>query len=112
MAVGVYATMAPLRLVAGAAMSPRAGLNTGPFRSTTVTENVAPAELPSGSDAVQVTVVLPSGNVVLGAGEHQTLVPALPPSSAVGGMKKTTAPVGPVASTTMSCGTVKIGAPL
>jgi hypothetical protein len=81
--------------------------------SATVTMKVALEWLPTGSDAVHVTVVVPIGNVVLGGGEHVTLVPALPVSIAVGSMKKTTAPAELVASARMFPGTVvKFGNPV
>ena len=54
--------------------------------SATVTLNVALDELPSGSDAVQVTILVPIGNNVFGGGEQETLVPVKPVSIAVGGM--------------------------
>src|SRR6266700_1173994 len=87
------------------------GGNRGPIVSTTVTLNDALELLPRGSDAVQVTVVVPTGKAVFGGGEQATLAPALPASSAVGGMKKTTAPSAPVACAKIGCGTVLIGAP-
>jgi hypothetical protein len=108
------------------------GANTGGSVSTTVTVKVALDELPNGSDAVQVTVVVhgdaagppaaggqASGNVVLGGGEHVTLTPGgpapQPPSAvapsvwlqlsiAVGGMKNTVAPAELVAWAVMLLG--------
>jgi len=80
------------------------GENTGPIVSTTVIGNVALDLFPRGSDAVHVTIVVPIGNAVLGGGEQATLVPALPVSIAVGGMKKTTAPAEFVACTKMPLG--------
>jgi hypothetical protein len=72
-------------------------VRTGGIVSTTVTVNVPLDWLPTGSDAVHVTGVVPIGYVVLGGGEHATLVPALAGSIAVGGMKNTTAPAELVA---------------
>ena len=74
MGVG-YVTVAPLAFVAGTVRS-ATGENRGPLVSATVTLNVALEWLPSGSDAVHVTVVVPIGNVVLGGGEHVSVVPA------------------------------------
>jgi hypothetical protein len=103
----------------------------GGIVSCTVTVKVALDEWPNGSDAVHMTGVVPMGKVELGCGEQTTLVPgglpwapasagtltgqplvALPLSIAVGGMKKTHAPPGLVAGTTMLFGTVLIAAPL
>jgi hypothetical protein len=71
--------------------------NAGPSVSTTVTVNDAVEECPRGSDAVQVTVVVPIGKVVFGRGSHSTLVPSWPVSTAVGGRKKISAPAELVA---------------
>jgi hypothetical protein len=80
--------------------------NWGGRRSWTVTLKVAEEEFPSGSDATQVTIVVPSGNVVFGRGTHATFAPEFPVSIAVGGMKNTTAPAELVACAVMSSGTV------
>src|SRR5258708_967028 len=100
------------------------GLNTGAIVSTTVTLNCAFCDaLPSGSEAVHVTVVVglatvAIGNSVFGRGVHDTVTPAgAPPagssmSVAVGGIKNTFAPHLLVASATMSLGTVTMGAPV
>src|SRR6188474_1687450 len=73
--------------------------------SRIVTVNWACELLPNGSDAVQVTVVTPSGNSELGVGRQATFVPALPASIAVGGMNQTSVPSGPCASSTIASGT-------
>ena len=100
---------------------------TGGLVSATVTVNIAFAGsdlLPTGSDAMQLTVVdgravVPIGNIVLGEGEHTTLLPAggapvagSPVSIAVGGIKNTSAPHWLVASTEMLLGTVRIVEPV
>src|SRR5262249_4987756 len=96
-AVGaVYVTFAPFGPVASFETS-GAEENTGPKVSATVTVKLAVDLLPLGSVAVQVTRVAPTGKNVLGGGEQLTLTPAFPSSIAVGGMKNTFAPLGPVA---------------
>jgi hypothetical protein len=89
------------------------GKNAGASVSATVTVNVALDLLPTESEAVHVTGVVPIAKVVLGGGEHATLVPGggapasgSPLSIAVGGMKNTTAPHWLVAWPRMFLGTV------
>ena len=71
----------------------------GAVVSTTVTWNVAVAELPCVSDVEQLTVVVPSGNVDPDGGVHVTA--ATGPSTmsvAVGSIHDAGAPSGPLAS--------------
>jgi hypothetical protein len=75
--------------------------------SCTVTWNEADVVLPAASLAVQVTVVVPIGNVEPLAGVHEKLV--TPTSSVAVAEYVTTVPPGPAASTVMSDGTVTTG---
>src|SRR5581483_1112253 len=59
----------------------------------------------SGSVAVQVTVVVPTRNVEPEAWSHTTGGSGVSSSTAVGGVKATTAPAAPVAAVVMSDGT-------
>jgi hypothetical protein len=61
-ALTVYETTAPLGLVASTARSVGSD-STGAVVSTTITTKLAVPVLPAASVAVQVTMVLPSGNV-------------------------------------------------
>src|SRR5438309_2163823 len=80
--------------------------NTGAVVSRTVTRKVAGCEaLWDASVAVQVTVVVPSGNVEPDADEHITTGAASTASVAVGCAYVTTAPAALVASTVTSEGT-------
>src|SRR5437763_472906 len=73
----------------------------------TVTWNVQVAELPQLSLAVQVTIVVPIGNVLPEGGLQTTVgVASHPPEAA--GLYVTTAPAGPVALTVMSAGQVML----
>ena len=71
----------------------------------TVTSNVADAALPDASVAVQVTVVVPTGNTEPDAGSHATTGPGSTSSTAVGSTHVTTAPAASSASTEMPDGT-------
>src|SRR5215831_19468863 len=81
---------------------------TGAVVSLTVTVNDAEATLPALSDAVHVTVVVPSGKVDPDAGVHVTgTTPST--SSSADAVYVTTAPAGLVASAVMFAGTVITG---
>src|SRR2546426_434134 len=80
----------------------------GEVVSRTVTVKLAEFEFPEESVAVHMTVVVPRGNVEPDAGPHAGVRVAATASVAVGG-EVTTAPLGPVASTTMGCGIAIVG---
>jgi hypothetical protein len=71
-----------------------------------VTRNVSDALLPASSVAVQRTVVVPTGNVLPLAGEHETPTLPLTASVAVGDGQKTAAPSAFAVVTDLSPGTL------
>ena len=83
----------------------------GAVVSTTVTTNDECPEFPWPSEALQVTVVLPSGNVEPDTGRHLMAAGVSGPStrSLAEVVKVTTAPAGPLASRVRSAGTVTEG---
>lgn len=81
---------------------------TGPPGGGTVTVNDAPAPLPARSAALQLTVVVPIGNVDPDAGAQTATSAPSTGSVAVTG-KLTFAPLGPVAAAVMSAGTTITG---
>ncbi len=83
-------------------------VNAGPLLSFTVTLNDAPPGMPPVSTALQVTVVVPRANVAPEAGAQVGVIAPSWASLAVAA-KRTFAPVGPIASTVMSAGTVTTG---
>jgi hypothetical protein len=82
-------------------------VTTGPVVSTTVTWNAAVEVFPAASLAVQLTVVVPSGNVEPDAGVQAKLV--TPTLSVAEAEYETAAPAALVASAVMSDGTVITG---
>src|SRR5262245_59519439 len=108
MAVATKSTTAPPGPVASTTMSSGAEI-TGAVVSTTVTSNVWVVVLPLLSEAVAVTVVLPSPKVLPEGGLSVTGTSPSRSSTALAA-NVTTAPAGPVASTSMSPGTVRTGA--
>ena len=99
--------MAPAGLVAATVMS--AGtVTTGGGGVDDGDVKLALPVLPAASVALQVTVVAPRGKVLPEAG-LQVGVRAPSTSSVALALKVTMAPVGPVASTVMSAGTVTTG---
>ena len=74
--------------------------------STTLTVKLAVPWLLRGSVAVQLTVVVPRGNVEPGAGSHPTKAIGVPRSTAVGGVNVTFEPPGAFASTERFAGTL------
>src|ERR1700681_4244400 len=83
-------------------------LMAGAVVSRTVIVKVAVPVFPAGSDALHVTVVFPSGNVLPETGVQITGTPPLSGSLAAA-VKLTAAPVGLVASATIVAGTVMTG---
>src|SRR2546422_989019 len=80
----------------------------GEVVSRTVTVKLAEFEFPEESVAVHMTVVVPRGNVEPDAGLHVGVI--VPSTSSVAvAVSVTTAPLGPVASTTMGCGIAIVG---
>src|SRR3972149_12305508 len=69
--------------------------------SRTVTSKLPVAVLPDASLVEQFTVLVPTGNVLPAAGSQTTLTAPSPSSSAVAS-NGTTAPAGPVASTSVT----------
>ena len=106
-ALAVYVTTAPPGPVAGTVMLPGT-VTTGGVVSWTVTENEPEPVLPCASVAVQLTVVVPTGNVLPDGGEHETLGLGSTVSEAET-ENVTTAPDGPVAGTVMLPGTLTVG---
>src|SRR6185436_21063071 len=106
-AVAVNVTAAPLGLVASAVMF-AGSVRTGGVVSCTVTWTVAVPVLCCESVALHVTNVVPTANVEPLAGE-QTTGRGPSASSEAAAVNVTTAPLGPVASTTMSSGTTTFG---
>jgi hypothetical protein len=104
-AVTVKLTAAPAELVASAVRFERPA-STGAVLSETVIVNEAVARFPDESVAVHVTVVVPSGKVLPGAGEQTTEGAGSTLSDAVGREYETRAPEGPVARTFMFTGTL------
>src|SRR5436309_11318048 len=102
-------TSAPRASVAStirSACPPRAG----GVVSRTITSKDEVAVLPAASLAEQVTSVEPRAKVVPGIGEQSTLTAPSTRSEAAGSAYPTTAPLGPVASTTsFACGTIAGG---
>src|SRR5262249_20955407 len=102
-------TTAPAGPVASTVLLPGTPLIAGGVVSTTVIVNVLVTVLPAVSTAVQVTSVAPSAKVSpeawsqVSTGAESTLSTAL-------AAKVAAAPLGPVASTIMSGGTVRVGA--
>src|SRR5262249_2260943 len=84
-------------------------MSTGAF---TVTLNIACDPLPLVSDAEQVTVVIPTGNVEPDGGAHVTVRVPSTASIAVGPAYVTTAPPGPEAVTVTSAGTFENTGPV
>src|SRR5688500_3009744 len=74
----------------------------GPVVSTTLTVNEPLAVLRAASVAEQVTTVSPSGRVAPDTVLHETATAPSTRSDAVGAVKFSGAPAGPVASTVMS----------
>ena len=104
-AVNVTTVLGPLEGCTMGAGSVRTGLTV----SRTVTVNVRVPVLPAASVAVQVTVVVPSGNVAPEAGAHAAATAPLTRSVAVT-VNGTTAPADEVASRTIGAGTEIDGA--
>jgi hypothetical protein len=100
-------TTAPLELVAGTVMSD-GSVSVGGVLSTTFTLNDAEPVLPALSVAEQVTLVEPIAKVLPEAG-LQVGVIAPSTGSDAEALNVTTAPLGPVALTVMSGGTVTTG---
>ena len=97
--------MAPPGPVAATVMFPGMLVSAGMTLSTTVTLKVwAGLVLPELSDAVQLTVVVPSGNVLPDGGEQLTVGLESTLSLAVGFDQLATAPLGPVAAIVISPG--------
>src|SRR5262249_3827843 len=108
-AVAVYVTAAPDELVASAVML--AGTVTvGAPAFCTVTVNDLLDEFPAASAALQLTVVVPFGNVEPDAGVQPKLV--TPTASVAFAVYVTAAPDAPVLGTVMLAGTVMTGAVL
>jgi hypothetical protein len=109
-AEAVNLTTAPLALVAGTVMSD-GSVKVGGVLSTTFTLNDAEPVLPALSVAEQVTLVEPIAKVEPGAG---TQIGVIAPSttSDAEAVKVTTAPLGLVALTVISAGTVRTGTAL
>jgi hypothetical protein len=106
-ALAVYVTTAPPGPVAGTVMFPGT-VRTGGVVSWTVTENDPEPVLLCASVAVQLTVVVPTGNVLPDGGAHETLGLGSTVSEAET-EKVTTAPEGAVAGTVMLPGTLTVG---
>jgi hypothetical protein len=104
-AVTANVTTAPAELVASAVRFARPD-STGAALSETVIVNEAVARFPDKSVAVHVTVVVPSGKVLPGAGEQATEGAGSTLSDAVGREYETRAPEGLVARTFMFAGTL------
>jgi hypothetical protein len=104
-----YVTSAPCGLVASAAGGADGSVNSGGVVSCTMTLNEPVASFPAASVAVQVTSVVPSGNVEPEAGVHSGVIGPSTASLAVA-VNVTTAPSGPVASSVMSDGRLNSGA--
>src|SRR3990172_10066734 len=83
-------------------------VSAGGVVSWTVTVNDPGVEFPESSVAVQLTVVVPSGNVEPDGGEQTTVGVVSMRSDAVT-ENVTTAPEGPVAGTVMLPGNVSVG---
>jgi hypothetical protein len=103
-----YETGAPAALVASAVLSPDA-VTTGAVVSRTVIVKLAEPVLPAPSVAEQVTVVVPTGNVVFDAWLQLTVNAAVTASVADAASYGTTAPSAFAADTMMSDGTVIAG---
>src|SRR5215212_511783 len=104
-----YVTSAPCGLVASIAGGADGSVNVGGVLSCTVTVNEPVASFPAASVALQLTVVSPSGNVEPEAGSHVTFTE--PSTSSVADASNvTSAPFGPVASSTLLPGSINSGA--
>jgi hypothetical protein len=101
-------TTTPLAPAAACTVISAGRLNFGGVLSTTVTLNDADPVLPALSVAEHVTLVEPSGNVDPEEGV-QVGVRDAPAASSADAVKVTIAPLGPLASTVMSLGTVTTG---
>jgi hypothetical protein len=103
----VKVTVAPAAEVASLAKVPGT-VSTGAVVSCTVTVKLPESVLPLVSWALQLTVVVPTGNVAPEAGVHVGVRAPSTASFAVA-EKLAVAPLGPVASTVMSPGTETVG---
>jgi hypothetical protein len=107
MADDAYVTTAPLALVAVAAIVAGTA-SVGGVVSTTVTAKLPLAVLPWVSELVQLTLVVPSANVLPEGGLHVTgRVPST--RSVAPAANVTAAPLGPAASAVMLGGRVSVG---
>src|SRR5262245_65286775 len=103
-AVGAKVTTSPSGSVVSTTM-PEGQVTNGAVVSSTLTSNVHESEFPESSVAVQVTVVVPIGNV-LPEGGKDSIVGAGSWSSLAVAVKETAAPPAPVASATWRPGQV------